>query len=137
MFPFCRESLGYNHFLWRNTNENLAIDRDLNHLFVFSCTAHSVEVQSHPPGPEAEQKLFTRIPKQCRGLTDLKKWTVRRTAADKNATFLVPLPIGSKSLMNVEIKAVAAARRQFSCRVKCRYKYLDIRNRSGSIQTKP
>jgi hypothetical protein len=90
-----------------------------------------------PPGPEAEWKFFTRIPQQCRDFTDLKKWTVRETTADKNATFLVPLPIVSKSLMNVEIEAVAAARRQFLCLVKCKYKYIDIRHRSRSIQTKP
>jgi hypothetical protein len=75
-----------------------------------------------PPGPEAEQKFFTRIPQQCRDLTDLKKWTVRRTAADKNATFSITLPIVSKSLVNVETEALAAARRQFPCPVKCRYK---------------
>jgi hypothetical protein len=91
-----------------------------------------------PPVPEAEQKFFTRIPQQCRDLTDLKKWTVRKTAADKNATFLVLLPIVSKSLVNVEIEAVAAAaQRQFPCPVKCRHKYLDTRRRSGSIQRKP
>jgi hypothetical protein len=73
------------------------------------------------PGPEAEQKFFTRIPQQCRDLTDLKKWTVRKTAADKNAIFLVPLPIVSKSFVNVEIEGVAGAvRRQFSCPIKCR-----------------
>jgi hypothetical protein len=71
-------------------------------------------------------------------LSDLKKWTVCKTAADKNATFLVPLPTVSKSLVNVEIEAVAAAaRRQFPCPVKCRYKYPDIIHRSGSIQTEP
>jgi hypothetical protein len=87
-----------------------------------------------PPGPEAGQKFFTRTPQQCRDLTDLKKWTFRKTAADKNATLLVPLPIVSKSLVNVEIETVAAAaRRQFPCPVKCRYKYLDIRHRSGAI----
>jgi hypothetical protein len=89
------------------------------------------------PGPETEQKFFTRIPQQCRNLTDFKKWTVRKTIADKSATFLVPLPIVSKSLVNVEIGAVAAARKQFPCRVKCRYKYIDIIHKSGSIQTKP
>jgi hypothetical protein len=104
--------------------------------------ARSVEVQGHPPGPEGEQKIFTRIPQQCRDLTDLEKLTVRKMAADKNATFLVPLPIVSKSLVNVEIEALAAtARRQFPCLVKCKckykYKYLDIRHRSESIQTKP
>jgi hypothetical protein len=89
-----------------------------------------------PPGPEAEQKFFTRIPRQCRDLTGLKKWTVRKTTADKNDTFLVPLPIVSKSLVNVETEAVAAAaRRQFPCLVKCRYKSLDIITKSGSIQT--
>jgi hypothetical protein len=106
-------------------------------LSVFSCTAHSIEVQGHPPGPEAEQKFFTRTPQQCMDLTDLKKWTVRKTTADKNATFLVPLPIVSKFLVNVEIGAVAAARKQFPCRVKCIYKYINIIHRSGSIQTKP
>jgi hypothetical protein len=76
-----------------------------------------------PPGPEAEQKFFTRIPKQCMDFTDLKKWTVRNTAADKNATFLVPLSIVNKSLVNVEIEAVAATTRgQFLCPVKCIYK---------------
>jgi hypothetical protein len=30
----------------------------------------------------------------------------------------------------------ATARRQFPCPVQCRYKYLDIRHRSGSIRTK-
>jgi hypothetical protein len=99
--------------------------------------ARSVEVQGYPPGPDAEQKFFTRIPRQCRDLTDLKKWTVRKTTADKNATFLVLLPIVSKSLVNVEIGAVAAARRKFLCRVKCRYKYFDIIHRSESIQTEP
>jgi hypothetical protein len=99
--------------------------------------ARSVEVQGHSPGQEAEQKFFTRFPQQCRDLTDLKKWTVRKTTADKNATFLVPLPIVSKSLVNVKIEAVAAARRQFPCPVKCRYKYLDIIHRSRSIQRKP
>jgi hypothetical protein len=91
-----------------------------------------------PSGPEAEQKFFTRISQQCMDLTDLKKWTVRKTAADKNATFLVPLPIISKSLVNVETEAVAAAaRRQFPCPVKRRYKSLDIIHRSGSIQSEP
>jgi hypothetical protein len=89
------------------------------------------------PGPEAEQNFFTRISQQCRDLTDLKKWTVRKTAADKNATFLVPLPIVSKSLVNVKTEAVAAARRQFQCPVKYRYKYLEIMHRSGSIETEP
>jgi hypothetical protein len=92
-------------------NENLAIDRDLSRLSVFSCTARSVEVQGHSPGPETEQKFFTRIPQQCRNLTDLKKWTVRKTTTDKNATFLVPLLIVCKSLLSVEIGAVAAARK--------------------------
>jgi hypothetical protein len=96
----------------RDTNENLATDRDLRRLSVFSCTARSVEVQGHPPGPEAEQKFFTRIPQQCGDLTDLKKWIVRKTAPDKNTTFLVPLPIVSKSLVNVETEAVAAAARR-------------------------
>jgi hypothetical protein len=73
------------------------------------------------PGPEAEQKFFTRIPQQCMDLTDLKKWTFRNTAADKNTTFLVLLPIVSKSFVNVEIEGVAGAvRRQFSCPIKCR-----------------
>jgi hypothetical protein len=91
-----------------------------------------------PPGLEAEQQFLTRIPQQCRDLTDLKKWTVRKTAAEKNATFLVPLPIVTKSPVNVETEAVAAAaRRQFPCPVKCRYKYLDIIHRSVSIQTEP
>jgi hypothetical protein len=121
----------------RDTNENLAIDRDLSRLSDFSCTICSVEVEGHPPGPEAEQKFFTRIPEQCMDSTDLKKLTIRKTAAGKNATFLVPLPIVSKSLVNVKIEAVAATtRRQFPCPVKCRYKYLDVRHRSGSIQTK-
>jgi hypothetical protein len=107
-------------------------------LSVFVCTVRSVEVQGHPPGPEAGQRFFTRIPQQCRDLIDLKKWTVHRTAADKNTTVLVPLPIVSKSLVNVEIEAVAgAAQRQFPCPVKWRYKYLDIRHKSGSTQTKP
>jgi hypothetical protein len=75
-----------------------------------------------PPGPETKQKFFTRIPEQYIDFTDLKKQTIRKMAADKNATFLVPLPIVSKSLVNVEIGAVAAARKQFPCRVKCRYK---------------
>jgi hypothetical protein len=96
----------------RDTNENLAIDRDLSRLSVFSCTARSVEVQGHHPGPEAEHKFFARIPQQCRDLTDLKKWTVRKRAADKNATFLVQLPIINKSLVNVEIEAVTAAARR-------------------------
>jgi hypothetical protein len=53
-------------------------------------------------------------------------------------TTLFRSPIVSKSLVNVEIEAVAAAaRRQFPCRVKCRYKYLDIIYISGSIQTEP
>jgi hypothetical protein len=56
----------------RDTNENMVIDRDINHLFVFSCTARSVEVQGHPPGPDPEHKFFTRIPQQCMNLTDLK-----------------------------------------------------------------
>jgi hypothetical protein len=49
----------------------------------------------------------------------------------------MPLPIISKSLVNVEIETVAAARRQFPCRVKCRHKHLDIIHRSRSIQTEP
>jgi hypothetical protein len=122
----------------RDTNESLASDRDLRRLSVFSCTARSVEVHGHPPGPKAEQKFFTRIPQQWKDLTEVKKGTVRKTAAHKNATFLVPLPIVSKLLVNVETEAVAAAtRRQFPCPVKYRYKYLDIIYRCGSIQTEP
>jgi hypothetical protein len=90
------------------------------------------------PGPEAEQKFFTRIPQHCRDLTDFKKWPVRKTAADKNATFLVPLPIVSKSLANVGTEAVVtAARRQFPCPVKCKYTYLNVIHRSGCVQTEP
>jgi hypothetical protein len=88
-------------------------------------------------GPEAEQRFFTVIPQQSRDLPGLKKWTIRKTAADKNTTFSVPLPILSKSLVNVEIEAVASARRQFPCPAKCTYKYRDIIHRSGSIQTEP
>jgi hypothetical protein len=122
----------------RDTNENLVIDRDLSRFSAFSCTVRSVEVQSYSPGPEVEQKFFTRIPQQCRDLINLKKWTVRKATANKNATFLVPLPIISKLLVNIEIEAVsAAARRQFPCRVKCRCKYLDLIHRSRSIQTEP
>jgi hypothetical protein len=65
-----------------------------------------------PPGAGVEQKFFTVIPQQCRDLTDLRKWTVRKTAADKNTIFLVPLPILSKSLVNVTIEAIAAAARR-------------------------
>jgi hypothetical protein len=51
---------------------------------------------------------------------------------------VVPLPVVSKLLVNVEIEAITAAdRRQFRCPVNCRYKYLDIIHRSGSIQTEP
>jgi hypothetical protein len=102
-----------------------------------SSHARLAALRSRAIPPEAEQKFFTRIPQQCGDLTDLKKWTVRKTAADKNPTFLVPLPIVSKWLVNVEIEAVAAAQRQFPCHVKRRYKYLDIIHRSGSIQTEP
>jgi hypothetical protein len=125
--------------IWgRDTNENLAIDRDLSRLSVFSTRLAASRSTAILPGPEAEQKFFTRIREQCMDFTDLKKWTVRKTTAGKNATFLVPLPIVSKLLVNVEIEAAAATtRRQFPCPVKCRYKYLDIRHRSGSIQTKP
>jgi hypothetical protein len=64
------------------------------------------------PGPEAQQKFFTRIRQQCMDPTGLKKWTVRETAADKNATFLVPLAIVNKVLVNIEIEAVLAAARR-------------------------
>jgi hypothetical protein len=91
-----------------------------------------------PPGPDAEEQFLARIPQQCRVLTDLKKWTLRRTASSKKAVFLVPVPMVTRWPVNVETEAVAAGhRRQFPCPVKCRYKYLDITHRSVSIQTEP
>jgi hypothetical protein len=82
-------------------------------LSVFSCTARSAAVQGHPPGPEAEQKFFTRIPQQHRDLTDIKKWTLRKTAAGRNATAAACIFLGKdkprQMLVGVLIAELAVA----------------------------
>jgi hypothetical protein len=89
---------------------------------------------------DSEQEFLARIPLNFRDATELKKWTIRKSAKatpiGRQHEFVVPLPASWRPHVNVETEAVhVIVHRTFPCLVKCRYKYLDIIHRSVSIQT--
>jgi hypothetical protein len=88
---------------------------------------------AEPITPEECEELVSRLPGQITDAFELKKWSMRKRAAEQPETFVVPLPMRWRA--GVETEAVEAIVRQFPCPIKCRYKYLDIIQRSVSIQT--
>jgi hypothetical protein len=83
--------------------------------------------------PEEYEELILRLPGQVADAFELKKWSMRRQAAEQARPFIVPVPMPWR--VDVETEAVDAVVRRVPCPIKCRYKYLDIIQRSVSIQT--
>jgi hypothetical protein len=88
-----------------------------------------------PPPQQLTPDFLARIPQSHRDMSDLRKWTVRRTRLDLEfgaSPFVIPLP--ERAVERVDAMETLVEQK-FPCPVKCRYKYQQMMYQSVSIQT--
>jgi hypothetical protein len=103
---------------------------------------YTAEPQSQAVDPELVQKF----PPLCRAISELRKWTIRRSADTRvkyERPFTIPMPtqvinvrMSPQPVRQVDAEAIReCVHRKFPCPVKCRYKYYDLMYQTEGIQT--